>query len=162
MRRIQLTIVLTVLTLVAAMGAATAAGPTNFRAHLSGDQEVPPADTDAQGQVTLKVAPDGQSASYRLIVANIEDVNMAHLHLAPVGENGGIVVWLYPDAPPPQPIPGRTDGVLATGTITADNLVGELAGDPFSALVEAIEAGHIYANVHTAAFPGGEVRGQLH
>ncbi len=130
-------------------------------AHLQGAQEVPAADSNAQGQLVMKVAADGDSIDYRLIVSNIDDVLMAHLHLAPAGQNGGIVVWLYPDAPPPQLIPGPTNGTLATGTITADDLVGALAGMQISDLVAAVRAGNIYANVHTPTFPGGEVRGQL-
>lgn len=67
---------------------------------------------------------------------------------------------------------GRTDGVLATGTITAADLVGPLAGQPLSALIDAINAGNTYVNVHTndgaaptntgpGDFPRGEVRGQV-
>lgn len=137
------------------------AGPRTFTAHLTGDQEVPPADTAAQGQIVLKVARDGQSIDYRLNVGNIDDVSMAHLHLAPAGSNGGVVAWLYPDGPPPQVIEGRVSGTLATGTITADDLVGPLAGATIDDLVDALSSDGIYANVHTPDFPGGEVRGQL-
>ena len=67
---------------------------------------------------------------------------------------------------------GRFNGKIAEGTITAANLVGPLAGQPLSALVEAIQAGNAYVNVHTndgvaptntgpGDFPGGEIRGQL-
>jgi len=161
MRRIQLIIIATIVALVATMAAAGAAQP-NFRTHLSGDQEMVPVDTNAQGQATLKVSNDGTSMDYRLIVANIEDVTMAHLHLAPGGQNGGIVVWLYPEeGQAPQLIPGRTDGTLATGTITDDDLVGALEGMTLDDLVAEIQAGNIYVNVHTVANPGGEIRGQL-
>jgi hypothetical protein len=74
----------------------------NFRAHLSGDEEVPAVDTRAQGQAIFQLSRDGMTLHYKLIVANIEDVLMAHIHLAPAGENGPIVVWLYPSAPPPR------------------------------------------------------------
>jgi hypothetical protein len=133
----------------------------NFRAHLSGDQEVPPADTRATGQAVFQLSKDGTALSYRLIVANIQNVTMAHIHLAPAGVNGPVVVWLYPSAPPPQLIPGRSSGVLATGVITEDDLVGPLAGADFSELIDAIKEGDTYVNVHTSQFPGGEVRGQI-
>ena len=42
---------------------------------------------------------------------------MAHIHLAPAGQNDPVVAWLYPSAPPPVPIPGCSDGVLAAGVI---------------------------------------------
>lgn len=133
----------------------------NFRTHLSGDNEVPAVETNAQGQVTFKVSKDGSSIDYKLIVSNIENVLMAHIHLAPAGVNGPVVVWLYPDAPPPQLIEGRFQGVLAEGTFTADNLVGPLAGESLADLIEEIMAGNTYVNVHTTQNPGGEVRGQI-
>jgi hypothetical protein len=106
---------------VGAAPAMSAGHVDNFRTHLTGDEEVDPVETRAQGQATFKVSADGESISYKLIFANIEDVLMAHIHLAPTGVSGGIVVWLYPDGPPPQLIEGRSDGVLATGVITADD-----------------------------------------
>lgn len=139
----------------------SANGPTNYRTHLTGDEEVPAVDTKAQGQAIFKLSADETELHYKLIVANIEDVLMAHIHLAPKGENGGIVVWLYPDSPPPQLIPGRFQGVLASGVITADNLVGSLAGQGMGALIAAFEAGNAYVNVHTTDHGGGEVRGQI-
>ena len=62
--------------------------------------------------------------------------------------------------------------MLATGTITAADLVGPLAGQPLSALIEEMPAGNTYVNVHTddgvappntgpGDFPGGEIRGQI-
>jgi hypothetical protein len=144
----------------------------NFIAPLSGREEVPVRDTNATGVAHFKLSKDGTELEYKLIVANIENVHMAHIHMAPVGTNGGIVVWLYPPAPPAMHIPGRTNGVLAEGTITAANLVGALAGQPLSALIDAMRAGNTYVNVHTddmiappntgpGDFPGGEIRGQI-
>jgi hypothetical protein len=117
--------------------------------------------TRAQGQAVFQLSRDGTELSYRLIVANIQDVLMSHIHMAPAGTNGGVVVWLYPSGPPPQLIEGRVSGVLATGTITAADLTGALAGQPLSALVDAIRAGNTYVNVHTSAVPSGEIRGQI-
>jgi hypothetical protein len=152
--------------LIATVGTAAADSPNNFRTHLSGGAEVPtPVDTHAQGQAIFQLSKDGTEMHYKLITANIEDLFMAHIHLAPAGQNGPIVVWLY-GTPPPEPdddlIPGRFDGVLAEGTITAGDLVGPLAGESLSALVDAIEEGNTYVNVHTIDFPGGEIRGQIH
>jgi hypothetical protein len=109
----------------------------------------------------VKVSADGKSLSYKLIVANIENVLQAHIHVAPAGENGPVVAFLYPSGPPPVLIPGRSDGVLASGTITAANLVGPLAGESLDVLVDEIREGNTYVNVHTTQFPGGEIRGQL-
>lgn len=109
--------------------------------HATGDEEVPARDTRAQGQAVFRVTAEGDVLSYKLIVANIENVLQSHIHLAPAGQNGGILVWLYPDAPPAQLIPGRTQGVLAEGEITADDLVGALAGMSLDALLSEIRGG---------------------
>jgi hypothetical protein len=148
--------------------------PLNFRTHLTGAGEVPPRDTRAQGQAIFQLDRSGNALGYRLIGSNIENVFMAHIHIGSPTVNGPIVVWLYPStAPVFGPLgAGRHDGVLATGTITAANLVGPLAGMTLSDLVTAITAGDAYVNVHTndgvgdtnsgpGDFPGGEIRGQL-
>jgi hypothetical protein len=157
--------VLAVATLVAALGLAAAGGavgtPAAHVAPLSGAEEVPLNDSKARGIGVVKLSSDGKSLSYKLNVANIQNVTQAHIHMAPVGVNGPIVAWLYPAAPPAMLIPGRSDGKLASGTITAANLVGPLAGQPLQALVDAIRSGNAYVNVHTSQFPPGEIRGQL-
>jgi hypothetical protein len=121
-----------------------------FIAHLVGDQETPPNDSLAQGEVVLHLNADG-TISYKLNVANIDNVFMAHIHVAPRGVAGPVKQWLYPvSGPPPHLLPGRTDGTLAEGTFT-----------PTPALLTAIENGDAYVNVHTTALPAGEIRGQL-
>jgi len=134
----------------------------NFTAHLSGDQEVPSNASLAQGQVIFQLSKDGSELSYKLIVANLENVQAAHIHLAPVGANGGVVVWLYPSGPPSVLIPGTTNGILAQGVITSANLVGALSGKTLTDLINEFNAGNAYVNAHTnPAYPGGEIRGQV-
>jgi hypothetical protein len=144
-----------------AVGMAAAGLNGRWSTHATGDGEVPPNASRAQAQANLKLSEDGLSLSYKLNVANIENVLQAHIHLAAAGANGPIVAWLYPSGPPAQLISGRSSGTLGEGTITAARLVGPLAGQPLSALVDAIDAGNAYVNVHTSQFPPGEVRGQL-
>ncbi len=135
----------------------------NFRAHLSGREAVPPVQTRAQGQAIFQLSKDGSELYYKLIVANIENVTQAHIHLAPAGANGPVVVWLYPEGPPAELIPGRFNGVLAEGFITAGDVVGPLAGEeePLEELLVRMALGETYVNVHTVQFPPGEVRGQI-
>jgi hypothetical protein len=142
-------------------GLTAQADERNFRAHLQGKQEVPAVESRAQGQANFKVRRDGTSIHYQLNVANIDDITQAHIHLAPAGTNGPIVVWLFPSAPPATLVPDRFQGVLAAGVITEANLVGPLAGQMLSALIDAIEAGNTYVNVHTSDHMAGEIRGQI-
>ena len=104
---------------------------------------------------------------------------MAHIHMvadtpAP-GVNGPIVVWLYPSTAVGVQAPlggGRIQGVIAQGTITADNLTGPLAGGTLEDLIDAMRTGHAYVNLHTndgvglpntgaGDFPGGEIRANI-
>jgi hypothetical protein len=155
----------------------------NFNTHLSAAEEVMPItvvvanDSLAQGQANFKLSSDGLTLHYKLIAANIDNAFMAHIHIGPAGANGPIAVWLFPSTTPGAPGPlgaGRKDGVLAEGDITAADFVvpGPLAGQPLSALIDAIQAGRAYVNIHTndgvaptntgpGDFPGGEIRGQL-
>jgi len=147
-----------------AVGGVALAGTAQFRGHLETANEVPtPVNVvgTPSAVVKLKLAPDGQSVRYDLKVTDpIQNVLMAHLHMAPPGVTGPIVVWLYPSAPPAQLIPGETDGRLASGVITVANLVGPLAGN-WDGFVAALENGGLYANVHTTANPPGEIRDQV-
>jgi hypothetical protein len=160
MRRLT-TLLLLLTTLLVSAAPAAVSRPTTYVAPLSGAQEVPPNDSLARGQAVFRLSPDQTAIHYRLIVANLRDVTQAHIHLAPAGANGPVVAWLYPAGPPAQLIPGRSSGVLATGTITATDLVGPLAGQTLTALVHELEAGNAYVNVHTTKHPPGEIRGQI-
>jgi len=141
----------------------------NFVTHLSGDEEVPARDTLAQGQAIFHLSKDGTSLTYMLMVANIENVVAAHIHVGPPGVNGPVVAFLFGTVAPGG---GRVDGVLAQGTITAANLIGPLTGASLEDLIEEIQSGNTYVNVHTndgveppntgpGDFPGGEIRGQI-
>lgn len=122
----------------------------NFTAVLSGDNEVPPVDSDAAGVCIVKIAKDESSISYKLIVSNINNVFAAHFHKAPVGVSGGVVVTLFGG-----PSVDVQNGILAEGTITD-------ADTDLATLIQDIRDGNIYVNVHTnPGTPSGEVRGQV-
>jgi hypothetical protein len=137
---------------------------SNFRAHLSGANEVGPVDTNAQGQVTFKLSDDETSLDYKLIATNILEVSQAHIHCGVPGVNGPVVVFLYGFI---APIEGeRFVGVLSEGTATPANLIPTSAATcpggiaNFEQLIERMRAGQTYTNVHTIDNPGGEIRGQ--
>jgi hypothetical protein len=161
MHRRPLVVTLLAAALILAFASAVlAAPPRNFVAPLSGDQEAVPVDTDARGVAHFQLRRDGTALDYRLNVANIHDVTMAHIHLD--ASNGPVVAWLYPvGGGGPETKEGRVSGTLATGTLTADDLVNALAGHDLDALIEEIVAGNAYVNVHTLANPGGEIAGAI-
>lgn len=136
-----------------------------FVAGMTGDQQVPePVDTSALGGAVFSVDEDETEIQYALGVANAENVLMAHIHAGSATENGPIVVWLYPgpDAEEPELKEGTFTGLLAEGTITEEHLLDELEGESLSALVELMENGEAYVNVHTEQNQAGEIRGQIH
>lgn len=156
MKKIRLIGFIVLITLLVTAGTAYAGVNRNYVAHLTGEG------TNTTGQAVLHFSEDGQSLTYQLNVAHIQNVIMAHIHVAPApGESGPPVLWLYPSSPPPQEIPGYFSGVLATGTATADDLVGPLLGMTLDDLRTAINEGRAYVNVHTTEFPGGLINGPV-
>jgi hypothetical protein len=138
-----------------------AGAQTKFMATLSGNAQNPPIDTSAHGMATFTLSTDGMTLSYTLSVVDTEDITMAHIHIAAAGQNGPVATWLYPSQPHAETKPGKFTGDLATGTLTAADLVGPLQGKTIGDLVADIKAGNAYVNVHTTAHPGGEIRGQI-
>ena len=139
------------------------AAKSTFVATMNGGNEIPARDTSAAGFARFVLSADGTEIAYKLIVANIVDVTQAHIHCGPPDLNGPVVAFLYGFGPTVSP-----DGILAQGTITAANVVavGDSPACPggvatLADLVAKIQNGGAYANVHTVALPGGEVRGQI-
>jgi hypothetical protein len=83
----------------------------------------------------------------------------AHIHLGARGQNGPIVAFLY------GPTAGenfRAGDRIARGTIRETNIIARPGFEPTLAnLVERMRQGRAYANLHTTAHPGGEIRGQI-
>ena len=96
-----------------------------------------------------------QELHYRLMVRNIEDVTAAHIHVGQPGEDGDVVALLFSGDPM-----GEFNGQLAEGVITEADLTGPLTGD-MDSLIELLENGGLYVNVHTVINPAGEIRGQI-
>jgi hypothetical protein len=136
----------------------------HFQADLTGAQEVPPVTTQTEGEFTIRFNRDMTEAEFRLNVEDGVAVTMAHLHCAPVGVNGPVVVFLF------GMVPGGfdVDGRLAKFTLTNANITAVGANcvptigkqiTNLAELAQAMQEGKIYANVHTVAHPGGEIRG---
>jgi len=157
--RVQRTILISSLFVLAATAGLLA--DEEYKAKLSGAEEVPAVETDAKGKAEFSVTPDGMGVRYELKVKGVTDLHMAHIHLAAAGANGPVVVWLYPVDPPAIMIPGEFHGTLAIGTFTAASLVGPLAGMTIADLVVYMQNGGAYVNIHSAEYPGGVIRGQI-
>jgi hypothetical protein len=132
------------------------------------------------GRVELKVDKQHRQVRYELSyafpdaastpVAGTQFVNQAHLHFGQKHTTGGIPVWLCqspdnvgPVGTPQCPSPsGTVTGIITFANVLALPGQGFPAGeDGFDALLEALQNGNIYANVHTDRFPPGEIRGHL-
>lgn len=133
---------------------------------MNGDQQVPTAtETAASGITGFRVTPAGNGLLYLIALAGIEDVTQAHTHLAPRGENGPVTAFLleFTDA-----VDGTGEGTPFTpdglyfefGLVTAGDVVGPIDGD-FRELIESMQSGNAYVNVHSVPFPAGEIRGQI-
>ena len=159
------------------------------RARLSGFHEVHGPNLGAilstgSGLITLRIDERDREIRYRLTysfpdaadtpVVDAQFVNQAHLHFGQKHTTGGINVWLCQSRDNPAPPAVVADTPVCpspsgsvTGTIRPEHvlpLAGQGSPDGeagFDALVAALRAGTIYANVHTDRFGPGEIRGQL-
>jgi hypothetical protein len=112
-----------------------------YEAALSGAQEVPPVTTSATGNAEVSFNSSNNQLTWRVTYSGLSGpATGAHIHgPAAAGQNAGVLVPFTNVTT--QPISGQ-------GTITA-------------AQAADLAAGRWYVNVHTAANPGGEIRGQL-
>ena len=109
---------------------------------LSGAREVPtPGDPDGTGAARLRVNPGQGRICYVLEVSGIEPARAAHIHEAPAGVAGPVVVPL---------VPPTTGSSQACAQVDRD-LARDILRNPED----------YYVNVHNAPFPGGALRGQL-
>jgi hypothetical protein len=106
---------------------------------LSGDQEVPPVTTRASGTGTIVIDAD-KSVSGGVTTTDIQGT-AAHIHVGKPGTNGPVAV--------PLTKKGDTGWSVAPGAKLTD------------AQYQSYKAGDLYVNVHSAAHPDGEIRGQL-
>ena len=106
---------------------------------LKGDNEIPPVSSAAAGSGILVVGAD-KSVSGSVTVSGMT-VTVAHIHDASAGKNGPIIIPL---------------------SMTSDTVWIVPAGAKFTdAQYESYKAGNLYFNMHSAAYRGGEIRGQI-
>jgi len=118
---------------------ASAVSSSGSNVILSGNQEVPPVSTAATGSGTIAVLMD-RSVSGSVMTSGVAGT-AAHIHMAAPGQNGPVIVPL---------------------NRTGDNVWSVPPGIRLNdAQYEAFRLGNLYVNVHSAANPNGEIRGQL-
>lgn len=120
------------------------AATTSFTADLKGSSEVPSNTTSGTGSATVTLDSATNKITWNVTFSGLTGpATAAHIHgPAPAGKNAGVMVWLSTKGKPAaSPLSG-------SATLTA-------------AQASDLMNGQCYVNVHTAANPGGEIRGQL-
>ena len=107
---------------------------------------------------------DPATLHYKLTFSGLEGGNtlFAHVHVGQTDVNGGVSFFLCGGGgKPPCPNGAGT----AEGDVTAADVLGiatqQMAAGDLDEIVQVMRDGQSYANVHTAASPGGEIRGQV-
>ncbi|MBD3178310.1 MAG: CHRD domain-containing protein, partial [Candidatus Latescibacteria bacterium] len=140
-----------------------------FYALMSGWHVIPEHRTPARGAFLAQVNDEYTEIDFMMYLWRITNLTVAHIHLGGKDENGPPVATIYGPDPPGM---GLDRVVFKGGVITEEDLIGPLAGQPLSALVEAMAAGEAYVNVHTddgedgdntgvGDYVSGEIRGQI-
>ncbi len=119
-----------------------------FTGTLTGDEVVPVVATAASGYGTFELTDSFEGPAMSLYFAAeglSSEVTGAHLHLGPSGANGPVVYEAFTN-----PATGNPNVIEASGfwRLTPDQ-------------IEPLLQGGIYADMHTTAYPDGEIRGQL-
>lgn len=111
----------------------------DVKVSLTGDQEVPAVTSPATGTGTITIGDD-KTVKGKVTTTGVAGT-MAHIHLAPVGQNGPPVITLEKSGDNAWSVP-------AGSTLTDSQY-------------QAFKAGNLYVNVHSDAHKSGEIRAQL-
>ena len=142
----------------------------HLKAFLEGEQEVGPVMTDAGGYADLWLDTIALTLDYRIVITGLDldgaqtadpndDVTGIHLHNAPAGMNGPVDFGIISPSHDLDDLQINAPAGVVTGRWE------ETDGAAFEALslnIGELIAGNFYINVHTVAFPPGEIRGQIH
>jgi hypothetical protein len=140
-------------------------GGDEFATVLTGTEENPPVTTTARAVAHFKLQANGTMTYELWAETAITQVTAAHIHLGAHTQNGPIVTFLFNSGGTPRNF--AAGELIAQGSITDDTVtaISAAGSSPFdgsvAALAERIRQGRAYANLHTSANPGGEVRGQI-
>jgi hypothetical protein len=149
--------------------AAKLAGPPSppntksFHASLNGFHETPSISSTGYGSFDAKLV-DAATLHYVFTYAGLEGGAslFAHVHFGQVGFAGGVSFFLCGGGGKPAcpNVEGTVEGDVTAADVVGPNAQGIEPGS-FDEIVNAMRAGHAYANIHTTRWPTGEIRGQI-
>ena len=125
---------------------------------LSGKDEVPPNESNANAWAKFQSVNNDSQMAYWVSISGLQNITGAHLHEGIEGQNGDIVAVLS------ESRSAEDEGnasILLNGNITKDDLQGPLKGKEISDLISQMRNASIYVNVHTDEFKDGAIRGQI-
>jgi hypothetical protein len=124
-----------------------------FFVSMSGAGEVPPNDVPGYGEALVILNDALDTITVSIYFDDLTGPAIAaHIHIGPADGNGPVVL-------PFANFPADTDGHYEAD-LTADD-INQDSGYTFDDLVQALFNGNTYMNIHTDAYPGGEIRGQI-
>ena len=132
-----------------------------YKAQMSGQNEVPPVQSNATGLAEFTVA-ENSTMKYRINATGISEatgITSAHIYSGDEGNNGEVVADLWKT--PQSKDKDTAYGVIFRGNVTDSFLKGPLQGKTLDDLMALMDSGDAYVNIHTATNPDGEIRGQL-
>jgi len=129
-----------------------------FTAQLNGGQEIPVVVTGSVGTATVTWNTVTKTGTYRVDVYNMPvGTTASHIHAGAVGAGGPVIVNFT------VPAGGISNDFALSGTFACSDVVPRAAQGINSCedFEQALLLNNTYANVHSTANPGGEIRGQL-
>jgi hypothetical protein len=163
-RIVALAAAIVLVVVLANVALAQSEGGHAFGAKLDGYQETPTLSSTATGFLTLHLDSSGTSLSYTLTFTALQGGNAtaAHIHLGRPGIAGGVAAFLCGGGGKPvcPPTGGTVSGTIVAADVVGPTAQGLAVGD-FAALLRAIRSNATYVNVHSTAFPSGEIRGAI-
>ena len=130
----------------------------SFGATLTGRDQTPPVQTETTGRFRIDFNESLTEARFRLHVSDGVRVTEAHIHCGRQGANGNVVFHLTGFHEPGWDVNGRW---IDNAVLTDENVTAFTCGSTLGELAAAMAAGGLFVDVHTAAHPFGEIRGQL-
>jgi len=135
-----------------------------FRARLVGGEETPAIFTPGTGRFSARIVDGDTRIEFTVSWSNLTSAPLvSHVHIGQRGVAGAVSYFLCGGGGKPA-CPASASATVS-GSVVAADVVGPAAqgiqpGD-LAAVLTMMRAGLTYANVHTPAHPGGEIRGQL-